>query len=113
MLRCGNRDQDPMRSLRLRCSTSIPALLNVKTACSLRGIVLLTPQPSHREGHMPVNIGRRELIATLGGGRPGRLLRARSSRVWPWLGLCTSYPWKTRVFQNSCVSPRSQGRRLC
>src|SRR5262245_17510796 len=58
--------RDPKRSLWLRRSTGIPALPNVKTACSWRGIVPLTRQPSHREGHMPVNIGRRELIAALG-----------------------------------------------
>src|SRR5215813_964265 len=62
----GNDVNDPKRSLWLRRSTGIPALPNVKTACSWRGIVPLTRQPSHKEGHMPVNIGRRELIAALG-----------------------------------------------
>ena len=63
---------DPERSLRLQRSIGIPALPNVKTACSRRGIVPLTRQPSHREGHMPVNIERRELIAALG-----------SAATWP------------------------------
>jgi hypothetical protein len=40
---------------------------NVKTAYSRRGIVPFTRQPSHGEGHMPVTIGRRALIAALGG----------------------------------------------
>src|SRR5262249_60981240 len=57
--------RDPKRSLWLWRSTGIPALPK-KTACSWRGIVPLTRQPSHKEGHMPVNIGRRELIAALG-----------------------------------------------
>src|SRR5262249_36890618 len=57
--------RDPKRSLWLWRSTGIPALPK-KTACSGRGIVPLRRQPSHREGHMPVNIGRRELIAALG-----------------------------------------------
>jgi hypothetical protein len=61
---------DPERSLRLRRSTYIPALPNVKTACSRRGIVVLTRQPSRSEGRMPVNIGRRELIAALGSAAP-------------------------------------------
>ena len=60
-------ENDPEWSLQLRRSTGIPALPNVKTACSRRGIVPLTSQSSHREGHMPVNIGRRELITALGG----------------------------------------------
>jgi hypothetical protein len=63
---------DPERSLRLRRSTGIPALLNVKTACSRRGIVPFNRQPSHRERYMPVAIGRRELIAALG-----------SAAAWP------------------------------
>jgi hypothetical protein len=47
-------------------ASGILALPNVKNACSRRGIVPLTRQPSHREGHMPIKIGRRELIAALG-----------------------------------------------
>ena len=62
---------DPERSLQL-AQHRHPRLPDVKTACSRRGIVPLTRQPSHREGHMPVNIGRRKLIATLG-----------SAAAWP------------------------------
>jgi hypothetical protein len=35
----------------VRRSSGTPALPNLKTACSRRGIVPLTGQPSHREGH--------------------------------------------------------------
>jgi len=35
----------------LKSFTDIPVLPNVKTACSRRGIVALTRQPSPREGH--------------------------------------------------------------
>ena len=59
---------DPERSMQLRRSIGIPALPNVKTACSRRGIL----PPSHIEGHMPVYIGRRILIAALG-----------SAATWP------------------------------
>jgi hypothetical protein len=59
-----NPDVKWSRSLQLQRSTSISSR-EVKTACSRRGIVPLTRQRSHREGHMPVNIGRRELIAAL------------------------------------------------
>jgi hypothetical protein len=48
--------------------------------CSRRGIVPLTRQPSHREGHMPVNIGRRELIAALGGAVAWPLTARADSR---------------------------------
>src|ERR1700694_5319666 len=65
-------ENDPERSLRLRRSTGIPPLPNVKTAYSRRGIVPFDKQPSHREGYVPVAIGRRELIAALG-----------SAAAWP------------------------------
>jgi hypothetical protein len=41
----------PERSLRLRRTTGIPVLPNMKTACRPRGIVPLTRQPSRGEGH--------------------------------------------------------------
>ena len=53
-------------------ASAIPALLNVKTAYSRRGIVPFNKQPPHREGYVPVAIGRRELIAALG-----------SAAAWP------------------------------
>jgi hypothetical protein len=62
---------DPERSLRLQRSTGIP-LPKMKTAYSRRGIVPFNKQPSHREGYVPVAIGRRELIAALG-----------SAAAWP------------------------------
>ena len=50
---------------------------NVKTAYSWRGIVPFDKQASHREGYVPVAIGRRELIAALG-----------SAAAWPLMALC-------------------------
>jgi hypothetical protein len=38
-IRADSVENDPKRSLQLRRSTGIPALPNVKTACSRRGIV--------------------------------------------------------------------------
>src|SRR5262249_18945806 len=49
-----------------RCD-QIPRSSSVKTARLQRDIVPSTRQPSGREGHMPVTIGRREVIAALGG----------------------------------------------
>ena len=77
-----------MRSLQVRRSTGIPALPNVKTTCSRHGIVPLTRQPSHREGHMPVTIGRREFIATLGCVAAWSLaVRAEQARKTHTIGL--------------------------
>jgi len=54
----GSVENDPKQSLQLRRRPGVLALPNVKTACSRRGIVPLTRQPSHRVAHMPVKIGR-------------------------------------------------------
>jgi putative tryptophan/tyrosine transport system substrate-binding protein len=54
----------------------------VKTAYSRRGIVPFNKQPPHREGYVPVAIGRRELIAALGSAAGWPLVaRAQSERV--------------------------------
>src|SRR5260221_8135717 len=53
-------------------SSGVPALPNVKTARRWRGIVAFT-HPA-REGRMTVTIGRRELLAALGG----------AAAAWPW-----------------------------
>src|SRR5262247_2580542 len=51
--------------MRRRSQRPTPPSLNVKTACSWRGIVPFTHLA--REGRMTVTIGRRELLAALGG----------------------------------------------
>ena len=60
---------DPTKMTRLRSEAAegsgVPALPNVKTARSRRGIVAFTHLA--REGRMTVTIGRRELLAALGG----------------------------------------------
>src|SRR5260221_9614439 len=53
-------------------SSGVPALPNVKTARRWRGIVAFTHLA--REGRMTVTIGRRELLAALGG----------AAAAWPW-----------------------------
>src|SRR5262249_37674284 len=81
-------DSDPQRSLWPSRKARASALPNMKTACSRRGIVPLTRQPSHREGHMPVTIGRRELMAALASaGAWPLVVRAQERRRIPKVGV--------------------------
>src|SRR6516165_6886554 len=57
--------------------------LNVKTACSWRGIVPFTHLT--REGRMTVTIGRRELLAALGGAAALAPLAASAQEPGPHL----------------------------
>ena len=66
-------------------SNQYPASLNVKTARSWRGIVLLTHLA--REGRMTVTIGRWELLAAVGGAAITWLLAARAQQpAMPMMG---------------------------
>src|SRR5262245_27974373 len=64
-------------------ATSILPPLNVKTARSWRGIVTFTHLAP--EGRMTVTIGRRELLAALGGAAAAWPLVAQQAERW---GMC-------------------------
>src|SRR5262249_10458727 len=65
-------------------SNQHPASLNVKTARPPRGILPFTHLA--REGRMTATIGRRELLAALGGGAPGPLTAGAQQPVMPVVG---------------------------
>src|SRR5262249_2301942 len=69
------------------------SLTAVKTACSWRGIVPL--RTSHGRGRMTVIIGRRALLAALGGPAAWPLAGRAQQPTMPVVGLVTNHLWLT------------------
>src|ERR1700736_4019608 len=113
----GNSRFDPEPSLRLRRSTAMPAPLNVKTACSRRGIVPFYRQPSHGERYMPLAIGRRELIAAAGSAAAWPLAaRAQQPGKSPRIGVLVSasppHPFADAFWRGLHALGYSEGRNI-
>jgi hypothetical protein len=69
------------------------------TACARRGMVPLVRQPPHGEGRLPVIVGRRELVATLGAVSAWPLA-ARSQPAVPVIGFLSPRSPETAVQVN-------------
>src|SRR5215468_12679176 len=75
---------DRRSSFGCAASATVQPSLSVKTAPSWRGIVPFTHLA--REGRMTVTMGRRELLAALGGGAAAWPLAARAQAKLPTVG---------------------------